>query len=129
MSNSISLAGQKPVNTQAKKLEKLKAGKSKAKASFDANALRELAVKYGNKTLILSHADTSNFKITYHDKDEGWFGTLGSAIRSMYIKIHGTNDYPMHLLTFIENKGYDDVKPSMPCSLIDVEEIRKEVLV
>lgn len=117
------------------KAKQLQEGRDKAKDKFSTNALKELTINRGHKEIILSHPDEYNFVVTINDKTLSYFGTLGQAILKLYREYHNTIDlkrndpkqYSQRIINFIEDTGYVDLKPSMPCSLIDIEEIKREV--
>ena len=93
--------------------------KSIAQKEFELNRLKELTIN-GIK---LIHADRFNFTVEQNNS-KGYFGTLRYALRRFYNLLHGK------LTIRFENFAdeYADVKAHMPCSLIDVENIKRELL-
>ncbi|KAB7889732.1 hypothetical protein [Poseidonibacter ostreae] len=90
-----------------------------AKKEFEANKLKELTIK----GISLTHADKYNF-IVEGNNSRGYFGILKAALRRFFVLLNG------EISIAFENFAdlYEDVKPSMPCNLIDIENIKKELL-
>jgi len=101
------------------KNKRLTDGKSIAKKEFEANKLKELTIK----GISLTHADKYNF-IVEGNGSKGYFGILESALRRFFVLLNG------ELSIAFENFAdeYKDVKPGMPCSLINIENIKQELL-
>jgi hypothetical protein len=93
--------------------------KSIAQKEFEANSLKEITIN-GIK---LIHADRYNFTVEQNNS-KGYFGTLRYALRRFYILLHG--ELTIKFENFADE--YADVKASMPCSLIDIENIKIELL-
>lgn len=101
------------------KNKRLANSKSVAQKEFEANRLRELTIN-GIK---LIHADRYNFTVE-QNSNKGYFGTLKCAIKRFYKLLNGRLN--IRFENFADE--YSDVKPNMPCSLIDIRGIEKELL-
>lgn len=111
---------------QVNKIKKLQRGKELAKASFDANCLKELTLLMNSKSIVLSHPDLYNFTITINGHTT-FYGRLSGALIKVYKHMNNKN-LSKRFESFIQDSGYKNVLPSMPCSLIDISIIEKEVL-
>jgi hypothetical protein len=102
-----------------KKNNNLINGKCIAKEDFEANRLIDLTLN----GITLNHADKLNFMVEQNN-NRGYFGSLKYALRRFYILLHGK------LTIRFENfaNEYAEVKPSMPCKLIDIQNIRNELM-
>lgn len=89
------------------------------KKEFEANRLKELTLN----NITLKHIDKHTFSIE-KNSFKGYYGTLKYALRKFYKLLHGS------LTIRFENYSdeYADVRASMPCKLIDIEEIKVELL-
>ncbi len=112
--------------TQLNKLKNLQAGKELAKVSFDANCLRELTILHDSKTIVVSHPDIYNFSVNINGHTT-YYGRLSGALIKAY-NFFNKNKLSIRFETFIKDNGYKDITPEMPCKLIDIKNIRKEIL-
>lgn len=92
--------------------------KSIAQKEFEANSLKEITIN-GIK---LIHADRYNFTVE-QKSFKGYFGTLKYALRRFYKLMHGKSS-----IRFEEfSNQYINLKAYMPCHMIDIELIKKEL--
>jgi len=103
----------------AEKNKKLANGKSIVKKEFEANKLRELTIN----GISLTHADRYNF-IVEGNGSKGYFGRLKAALRRFFILLNG--ELTIEFENFADEHA--DVKPDMPCSLIDIANIEGKLL-
>lgn len=92
--------------------------KSIAQKEFEANRLEEIAIN----NIKLIHADRFNFTVE-QNSFKGYFGTLKYALRRFYKLLHGKLSMRFEIFT----NQYSNLKAYMPCSMIDIELIKKEL--
>lgn len=90
-----------------------------AKKDFEVNSLREIKIN----DISLKHIDKSNF-IIEQNSFKGYYGSLKYALRKFFVLLHG--ELSIRFETFADE--YADVKASLPCKLIDIENIKYELL-